>query len=88
MTSRLKLFMSSNERLQLAVLVFMGRSYDYRLAPDIFISESITDEESYSFFGDTYQHPEYPYGTDKAHTILAGSQKFRSVEIEVFSQIS
>jgi hypothetical protein len=39
---------------------------------------------SYSNLGLIYTHPEYPYGSNKAKTILAGSQRFQVQEIEVF----
>ena len=39
---------------------------------------------SYSNLGKTFTHPEYPYNTEKAKTILAGTQYFEVQEIEVF----
>lgn len=49
-------------------------------------SDSNANQESYSDFGYSYKHPDYLKGTDKAKSILAGSYKFQTVEIEVFSQ--
>ena len=52
---------------------------------DLFISKSSnTNMSSYSNLGQTYTHPEYPYGSEKAETILAGSCHFQVQEIEVF----
>ena len=52
---------------------------------DIFIADSSnTNTNSYSSVGYTYIHPDYPYGSDKARTILAGSFNFQVHEIEVF----
>ena len=39
---------------------------------------------SSSEFGYTFKHPDYPQGTEKAKTILAGSKYFKTREIEVF----
>lgn len=52
---------------------------------DISISEnSNTNENSYSNFGYSYHHPDYQGGTREAQSILAGSYRFKTVEIEVF----
>ena len=52
---------------------------------DLFISDSSnTNTNSYSNLGQTYTHPEYPLGSEKAKTILAGSHTFQVEEIEVF----
>jgi hypothetical protein len=45
---------------------------------------SNTNTTSYSDLGKTFTHPEYPYNTEKAKTILAGSRSFQVQEIEVF----
>jgi hypothetical protein len=58
------------------------------LRRDIFIaSNSNANMESYSNFNFTYKHAEYPAykETDESKTILAGTHKFQTVEIEVFS---
>ena len=52
---------------------------------DIFISDSSnTNIQSFSNLGATYTHPDYPYGSEKAKTILAGARYFQVQEIEVF----
>jgi hypothetical protein len=54
---------------------------------DIWItSESNSNEDSSSYFGLRFEHPDYLKGTERANTILAGSNKFRTLEIEVFTQ--
>ena len=52
---------------------------------DIFISDnSNSNTNSFSNLGYTYTHPEYPFGSEKAKTILAGTHYFQVEEIEVF----
>lgn len=59
------------------------------ISKDIFIaSESNTNENSRSNIGWSYVHQSYQYNSDIAKTILAGSHKFQTVEIEVFSKIN
>jgi hypothetical protein len=54
---------------------------------DIWItSESNSNEDSSSNFGSRFEHPDYVKGTKRANTILAGSNKFRTLEIEVFTK--
>ena len=53
--------------------------YDIHIA-----SDSNSKQNSYSNFGDSYKHPDYQFGTDKAKSILAGSHYFQTVDIEVF----
>jgi len=48
-------------------------------------SGSNTNQTSYCNFGNSYKHPEYQLGTEKAKSILAGSLHFQTSEIEVFS---
>ena len=56
---------------------------------DIFISsDSNTNRDSFCNFGWTYEHPEYLKGTERAKSILAGSYKFQTLEIEVFAKIN
>lgn len=50
-------------------------------------SDSNTNYESYSDFGHEYTHREYPFGSVKAATILAGSCYFQTAEIEVFARL-
>jgi hypothetical protein len=45
---------------------------------------SKTNTSCCSNLGKTYTHPEYPYDSKKAKTILAGSFYFKVQEIEVF----
>lgn len=47
-------------------------------------SGSNVKQSSYSCFGSSYTHPDYPVGFDKAKNILAGSVSFQTTEIEVF----
>ena len=55
---------------------------------DIYISSnSNTNSRSYSNFGHTYKHPDYQYGSTEAQSILAGSFKFQTVEIEIYKKI-
>ena len=52
---------------------------------DICIFDSSnSNTSSYSNLGNTYTHPEYPFNSPKAKTILAGTYNFQVVEIEVF----
>ncbi len=49
-------------------------------------SSSNSNQDSESEFGNSYKHPDYPEDTEKANSILAGSFKFQTLEIEVFTQ--
>ncbi len=52
---------------------------------DIYISSgSNANQSSQSYFGSSYKHADYQKGTAKANSILAGSYKFQTLEIEVF----
>lgn len=54
---------------------------------DIYVaSDSNINLNSYSDFGYTYKHPDYPVISAKAKTILAGSTYFQTVEVEVFTK--
>jgi hypothetical protein len=44
---------------------------------------SNTNTNSYSKLGKTYNHPEFPFDSEKAKTFLAGTHKFQVEEIEV-----
>jgi len=60
---------------------------DNALERDIWIkSESNSNENSSSNFGLMFEHPDYVKGTERANTVLAGSNKFRTLEIEVFTK--
>ena len=52
---------------------------------DILIDpDSNVNQSSLSSFGSSYKHADYQFGTEKAKSILAGSFKFLTLEIEVF----
>ncbi len=67
-----------------------GPSFGYdniHHSADIFIaSNSNANQSSSSYFGRSFQHQDYPEGSEKAQTILAGSQKFQTIDIEVFTK--
>jgi hypothetical protein len=48
------------------------------------MASSNANRNSFSYFGSSYKHADYQFATEKAKTILAGSHKFQTVEIEVF----
>ena len=50
-------------------------------------SDSNSNHNSWSSFGTHYNHADYEKGTDRAKTILAGSYRFKTDEIEVFTRI-
>ena len=50
------------------------------------VSNSNVNQSSYSNFGYLYKNPNYPFGTEKAKSILAGSFHFQTSEIEVFAE--
>ena len=47
-------------------------------------NSSNTNTNSISNLGYTYSHQDYPFGSEKAKTILGGSRYFQVLEIEVF----
>ena len=49
-------------------------------------SDSNINKESYCDFGFSYQHPDYEKDSDEAQNILAGSQYFETLEIEVYAK--
>ena len=52
---------------------------------DIYISSnSNINSDNYSYFGNTYKHPDYQFLSPEAESILAGSDSFQTVEIEVY----
>lgn len=54
---------------------------------DIKISNrSDTNVDSVCKFGYSYEHPNYPFGSEEANSILAGSPSFQTCEIEVFAK--
>ena len=50
------------------------------------VSDSNINKESYCDFGFSYQHPDYEKDSDEAQNILAGSQYFETLEIEVYAK--
>jgi len=52
------------------------------------VGDSNTNESSYSNFGNSYKHPDYPAGTEEAQNILAGSYKFKTTEIEIYTKVN
>ena len=50
----------------------------------IIANNSNTNEDSYSYLGDSFSHPIYAHGTTEAYNFLAGSFKFSTSEIEVY----
>jgi len=56
-----------------------GVGFDIHIA-----SDSNSNQNSHSNFSYSYKHPDYEDGTEKGNSILAGSYKFQTVEIEVF----
>jgi len=54
---------------------------------DIYLkSESNSNVDSSSNFGLRFEHPDYVKDTERANTILAGSNHFQTLEIEVFTK--
>lgn len=56
-----------------------GEGADFRISTD-----ANSNENSYSNFGKSYTHPKYPFGSQEAKTILAGSYNFRTLEVEIY----
>jgi hypothetical protein len=51
---------------------------------DIFIvSDSNLNLRSYSYLSNFHEHADYLFGSEKAESILAGSNNFQTVEIKV-----
>ena len=57
-----------------------------RLKDICIISDSNIIKKSNCAFGYSYQHPDYLKGTTKANNILAGSNSFETLEIEVYAK--
>jgi len=55
------------------------KGFDLKIA-----SDSNSNTNSSSSLGNCYHHPSYPYGSNEAKSIMAGAEKFQTVEIEVF----
>ena len=54
---------------------------------DLFIfSDSDKTNQSYSNLGGIYKHPDYAYESNEARSFLAGSYKFQTSEIEIYTK--
>lgn len=55
---------------------------------DIYISDCNpnTSEVNHCNFGNSYKHRDYPNGSEKAKTFLAGTYEFQVAEIEVYTK--
>jgi hypothetical protein len=51
----------------------------------VVLSNSNTNQESMARFGHAYSHPNYPKDKERASTILAGSEYFQTMDIEVYT---
>jgi hypothetical protein len=60
--------------------------YDNGYLDILIASNSNANQSSSSDFGYAFKHQDYPAGSARARTILAGSQYFQTVEIEVFTK--
>ena len=70
-----------------AIAIECDPTYGPTFGGDFYIaSGSNANQKSYSEFGTSYKHPDYPEDTEKANSILAGSNYFQTLEIEVFTQ--
>ena len=49
-------------------------------------NNSNTRNESFSELGHSYKHPSYAFGSKEAKSFLAGSHKFCTTEIEVYTK--
>jgi hypothetical protein len=49
-------------------------------------SDSNVSQKSWTSFGSSYRHSDYPHNTRKTMAILAGSHYFKTLEIEVFTK--
>jgi hypothetical protein len=68
---------------------YLGPVFGFGNRKDIRIeSNSNINFKSKADFGCIYKHPDYSFESDKAQNILAGSLKFQTVEIEVFTKVN
>ena len=51
------------------------------------VTNSNANQKSWTDFGRYYKHSDYEYGTMRAQSILAGSNYFKTLEIEVLQKI-
>ncbi len=60
-----------------------------RVSCDLHIADNSNKyRDCFSYFSNTYKHPHFPVGTEKAKNILAGSHRFKTTEIEVYSKVN
>jgi len=71
-----------------AVLFDSGGPTFGKSPSDIFIAGNSNTNTCQCNLGNTYKHPDYPVGTEKAKNILAGSYQFRTTEIETYSKVN
>jgi hypothetical protein len=65
---------------------YYGPTFGGCFGSDIQIaSDSNLNQESFSYFSNSFNHADYQLTSDKAKSILAGSHRFQTLEIEVFS---
>ena len=68
----------------------IGANFGFNRSDDSFdisiASNSNANKDSYSDFGCSFKHQNYPAKSEKARTILAGSHYFQTIEIEVFTK--
>ncbi len=57
---------------------------DYRNRDICIESDSDININISNNLGKCYQHPNYRYGSNEAQSILAGTEKFQTIEIEVY----
>jgi hypothetical protein len=64
-----------------------SNSHDENNHDFMIVDKSNINTKSYSDLGHSFRHPKYGYGLFRARSFLAGSHKFKILEIEVFSKI-
>ena len=74
---------SSSEKNSIGLFNQYGPVFGADVYDDFFISD-YSNTNSYSNLGKTYTHPDYPHGSERTKTILAGTHHFQVQEIEVF----
>ncbi len=72
-----------------AIAIYCDSSYGaiFGAGREILIaSDSNSNHKSFCNFGSSFKHADYQNGKKKAKSILAGSFRFQTLEIEVFTQ--
>jgi hypothetical protein len=81
-------FSKNNNQLATDSRASAGPTFGILYFSDIYVaSYSNKNKQSYSDFGNAFSHPDYQPGSPKSKSILAGSFKFQTVDIEVFTKI-